>query len=195
MKIALATGNPHKAEEFTRMWGGRVDIDVAPDGFDPDETGTTLVQNALIKATALRPLVGDDTLVVADDSGLAVRALDGRPGVYSARYAGEDATFADNNALLLRELEGSDDRRAAFLCVLVALAADGSMRVSQGTLAGHIAPAVMGERGFGYDPVFVPLDDERSMAQMSADEKNRISHRGRAARGMARLLGFAADAA
>lgn len=190
MKVALATGNPHKAEELTRMWGGHVEVATAPAGFDPEETGTTLVQNALIKAHALRAMVGGDHVVVADDSGLAVAALDGRPGVYSARYAGPDATFADNNALLIRELEGVTDRRAAFLCVLVALHPDGSSGVACGVLPGTIASSPRGDNGFGYDPVFVPSNEERTMAQMTADEKNEISHRGRAARGMARLLGI-----
>ncbi|MCB0881661.1 MAG: RdgB/HAM1 family non-canonical purine NTP pyrophosphatase [Thermoleophilia bacterium] len=186
-RIALATGNPHKAGELGAMWGG-VTVETAPEGFDPDETGTTLLQNALIKAEALRGEVADDVVVVADDSGLAVHALDGRPGVYSARYAGPDATFDDNNALLLRELGGADDRRAAFVCVLVALFADGSRAVGCGVLPGAIVREQRGARGFGYDPVFVPHGDTRTMAEMSPDEKNAISHRGRAARGLARVL-------
>lgn len=190
MRIALATGNPYKAEELGRMWHGAATISTAPAGFDPVEDGTTLLQNALIKARALRDQVPDDVIVVADDSGLAVNALGGRPGVYSARYAGPDATFDDNNALLLRELGDADDRRAAFVCVLVALHADGSTGVGCGVLGGTIVREIRGAEGFGYDPVFVPDDDHRTMAEMSPEEKNRISHRGRAARCLAGVLGL-----
>jgi XTP/dITP diphosphohydrolase len=164
----------------------------APPGFDPEETGTTLLQNALIKASALRARLpaGDDALVVADDSGLAVRALGGRPGVFSSRYAGPGATYDDNCRRLLEELEGADDRRAAFVCVLVGLAADGGTLVACGTCPGEIAPAPRGEGGFGYDPVFVPDADGRTMAEMTSDEKAAVSHRGRAARRLAALLGM-----
>lgn len=195
MKIALATGNPHKAEELAAMWGGDVQITTAPEGFDPDETGSTYFQNALIKAEALRAVTPADTVVVADDSGLSVAALDGRPGVYSARYAGPDATFADNCALLVHELDGHDDRRAAFVCLLLALHPDGSMAVGHGVLSGHITAQAQGDGGFGYDPVFVPRGSDRSMAQMTPQEKNAISHRGRAARALAQVLGLPAVSA
>ena len=190
-RIALATGNPHKAGELGAMWGG-VTVETAPEGFDPDETGTTLLQNALIKAEALRGEVADDVVVVADDSGLAVHALDGRPGVYSARYAGPDATFDDNNALLLRELGGADDRRAAFVCVLVALSSGGEQRIGCGVLPGRIATEPSGDHGFGYDPVFIIDGVGRTMAEMTPDEKNAMSHRGRAARMLNRAMSEAA---
>lgn len=189
MRIVLATGNRHKAHELAPLLPG-ADVGVAPAGFDPDETGTTLLQNALLKAHALRPEAPADALVVADDTGLAVHALDGRPGVYSARYAGPRATFADNCRLLLTELGDRDDRRAAFVCVLVALRADGDMAVGCGVLRGHITRAPQGEGGFGYDPVFVPAGGERSLAEMTTEEKNAISHRGRAARCLAAVLGL-----
>jgi XTP/dITP diphosphohydrolase len=189
VRIVLATGNPHKVEELEPLLAG-ARVSGAPGGFDPEETGVTLLQNAWIKAAALRDDVDEDALVLADDSGLVVHALGGRPGVFSARYAGPDATFADNCRRLLEELEGVEDRSAAFVCVLVALAADGRMYVASGTCSGTIAPAMRGLGGFGYDPLFLPEGDDRSMAQMSQEEKAAISHRGRATRRMASLLGL-----
>lgn len=189
MRAVLATGNAGKVAELEALWPG-VEVLRAPDGFDPEETGTTFFQNALIKATALRGQVGADDVVVADDSGLVVHALGGRPGVFSARYAGPDASDQDNCRRLLQELEGVDDRRAAFVCVLVALAPGDRMLVAAGCCAGVIAPAMRGDRGFGYDPLFVPEGETRSMAEMRREEKAAISHRGRAARRMAALLGL-----
>ena len=187
VKIVLATGNKDKVRELQVLFGD-VPIDVAPDGFDPEETGTTLFQNARIKAEALRADVPDDVIVMADDSGLFVHALGGRPGVYSSRYAGPNATYADNCNLLIKELGNEDDRGAAFGCCLVALAPGGQMLIANGVLPGEITREASGDDGFGYDPVFRPLGDERTLAQMTRDEKSAISHRGRAARSMARLL-------
>lgn len=186
----LATGNKDKVRELEGLLVG-TQVTAAPDGFDPDETGTTLVQNARIKADALRPDAPDDAYVMADDSGLFVHALDGRPGVYSSRYAGPDATYADNCNLLLTELGDGAARGAAFGCVLYCIAPDGSIFVSSGVLPGEITHQAAGADGFGYDPVFRPLSDQRTLAQMTRDEKAAISHRGRAARGMARMLGIA----
>ncbi len=188
-RIVLATGNLHKVAELEPLLAG-ARVSAAPEGFDPEETGVTLLQNAWIKAAALRDDVDDDALVLADDSGLVVHALGGRPGVFSSRYAGPEATFADNCRRLLEELEGVEDRSAAFVCVLVALSADGRMLVSSGSCTGTIAPAMRGLGGFGYDPLFLPEGEDRSMAQMSQDEKAAISHRGRATRRMASLLGL-----
>jgi XTP/dITP diphosphohydrolase len=188
VRIVLSTGNRDKVAELGEMFPG-VDVAAAPDGFDVEETGVTLLQNAWIKAAALRGEIADDALVVADDSGLVVHALGGRPGVFSARYAGPDATYADNCRRLLDELEGVEDRSAAFICVLVGLDADGGMLVTCGTVSGTIAPAMRGGDGFGYDPVFVPEGGDRSMAEMTRDEKAAISHRGRAARRLAAVLG------
>ena len=126
--------------------------------------------------------------MVADDSGLMVHALGGRPGVFSSRYAGPDATYADNCRRLLEELEGVEDRSAAFVCVLVGLGPGDEVLVAAGTCPGVIAPAMRGAEGFGYDPVFVPIGETRSMAEMSREEKAAISHRGRAARHLAELL-------
>lgn len=187
MRVVLATGNRDKVAELRELLAPMA-VDAAPEGFDPEETGVTLLQNAWIKAAALRDAVDDDAIVVADDSGLAVHALGGRPGVFSARYAGPDATYADNCRRLLGELEGVEDRGAAFVCVLVGLAPGGDMLVSCGTCPGDIAPAMRGAGGFGYDPVFVPAGEVRSMAEMTREEKAAISHRGRAARRLAALL-------
>ena len=188
MRIVLATGNRDKVAELQPLFPG-VDVAAAPDGFDVEETGVTLLQNAWIKAAALRGEIAEDALVVADDSGLVVHALGGRPGVFSARYAGPEATYADNCRRLLDEMEGMDDRTAAFVCVLVGLDAEGGMLVSCGTCSGTIAPAMRGAEGFGYDPVFLPEGADRSMAEMTRDEKAAISHRGRAARRLAAVLG------
>ncbi len=187
MRIVLATGNRDKVAELRPLLAPR-DVSGAPDGFDPDETGVTLFQNAWIKAAALRAEVADDAIVMADDSGLVVHALGGRPGVFSARYAGPDATYADNCRRLLDEMDGVEDRAAAFVCVLVGLGPGERMLVAAGTCAGTIAPAMRGAGGFGYDPVFLPEGDPRSMAELTRDEKAAISHRGRAARRMAAML-------
>jgi XTP/dITP diphosphohydrolase len=191
VKIALATANPDKVREIAELISG-AEVEAAPAGFDVDETGSTLLQNAWLKAAELRCSQPQDTIVVADDSGLFVRAIGGRPGVFSSRYAGPDATYEDNCRRLLEELDGIDDRRACFATVLVGLGGDGDVYVAEGSCPGLITRAPRGERGFGYDPVFAPIDDPagRTMAEMSAREKSAISHRGRAARRLAASLGW-----
>lgn len=189
--IVLATGNRDKVRELGALLAPS-DVVPAPEGFDVEETGTTLMQNALLKARALRPEADPERLVVADDTGLVVHALGGRPGVFSARYAGPDATYEDNCRRLIEEMEDRSDRGAAFVCVLVALAADGDMCVACGTVPGTITRAMRGEGGFGYDPVFQPLGSEQTMAEMDADGKAAISHRGRAARRLASAIARAA---
>jgi XTP/dITP diphosphohydrolase len=187
VRVVLATGNEDKVAELRPLLAPR-EVSGAPEGFDPEETGVTLLQNAWIKAAALRDEAPADAVVLADDSGLVVHALGGRPGVFSSRYAGPDATYADNCRRLLEELDGVDDRSAAFVCVLVGLGPGGLMLVACGTCPGTIAPAMRVSGGFGYDPVFLPEGDARSMAELTRDEKAAISHRGRAARRMAALL-------
>lgn len=194
MRVVLATGNRDKARELAEILAG-VEVALAPAGFDPEETGETLYQNALIKAEALRAMPESrDAVVVADDTGLCVHALDGRPGVYSSRYAGPGATYADNCRLLLREMAGRADRRAAFACVLVGIAPDGRRLVAAGVCPGEITEAATGAGGFGYDPVFRPAGQDRTMAEMTPAEKSAISHRGRAGRRMAALLARAVGA-
>jgi XTP/dITP diphosphohydrolase len=190
LRAVLASGNPDKARELAPLFPG-LELAGAPAGFGPEETGATLLQNAWIKAAALRAEAPDDAVVIADDTGLVVHALDGRPGVFSSRYAGPDATYADNCRRLLEELEGRSDRAAAFVCVLVALTAGGEALVAVGSCPGRIANAPRGERGFGYDPVFTPEGSSLTMAEMTAEQKAAVSHRGRAARRMAALLGLA----
>ena len=148
---------------------------------DVEETGTTLEDNARIKAAALAGALGIAT--IADDTGLEVDALEGAPGVYAARYAGPDATYADNVAKLLREMEGVYPilRTARFATVAMACRPDGSEVVARGEVEGVIAAVPAGSGGFGYDSVFVPVEgDGRSFAQMTAAEKHALSHRGRA---------------
>ncbi len=189
MRTVLATGNPDKIRELSELLTG-VDVEGASAGFDVDETGSTLLQNAWLKAAELRQTVDADTLVVADDSGLFVHAIGGRPGVFSSRYAGPDATYEDNCRRLLEELDTIDDRRACFATVLVGLSGDGDIYVAEGNCPGVITRAPRGDRGFGYDPVFAPMDDAagRTMAEMSAREKGALSHRGRAARHFAATI-------
>jgi XTP/dITP diphosphohydrolase len=156
---------------------------------DVEETGSTLEENARIKARALADAFG--MLAVADDTGLEVDALQGAPGVYSARYAGEDASYADNVVQLLAELEGVYPalRTARFATVAIACGPDGHEVVARGEIDGLIAAAPRGEGGFGYDPVFVPLEgDGRSFAEMTPEEKHAVSHRGRAFRALANAL-------
>jgi len=159
---------------------------VAP---DVEETGATLEENARIKAAAVAEAFG--VPAVADDTGLEIDELHGAPGVYSARYAGESATYADNVAKVLRELEGvyPADRTARFATVAMACRPGGGEIVARGEVEGLIAPAPRGESGFGYDPVFVPVEgDGRTFAEMRPEEKHAVSHRGRAFRALAVVL-------
>jgi XTP/dITP diphosphohydrolase len=156
---------------------------------DVEETGTTLEANARIKAVALAAATG--MVAIADDTGLEVDALGGAPGAYAARYAGDGATYADNVAKLLRELEGVYPalRTARFATVAMVCWPDGREVIARGEVEGVIAASADGESGFGYDPVFVPTEgDGRTFAQMTPAEKHAISHRGRAFVGLARAL-------
>ena len=189
MKLMLATANPDKARELAALLS---EFDVLPrpaEVPDVEETEDTLEGNARLKAAAVLAATGE--LAVADDTGLEVDALDGRPGVWAARYAGPGATYADNVAKLLAELEGTpaEARTARFRTVAVGLFPDGREIVAEGVVAGTIADAPRGEGGFGYDAVFVPDGgDGRTFAQMTTEEKSAISHRGRALRELAAQL-------
>lgn len=183
--MILATGNAHKIREFRKLLPG-VMIEPMPDGLAlPPETGDTYAANALIKARAVHRQTGGG--VIADDSGIEAKALGGRPGIRSARYAGEDATDAENLALLLRETAGLDDR-ARYVCVIALVDPAGNERLFEGVCPGRLIREPRGEGGFGYDPAFIPdatgPDDGRTMAELAPDEKNRISHRGEAARAL-----------
>ncbi len=189
-RFVLATANPDKAAEITRILrdaGAPVELAPRPaDVPDVEETGATLEANARLKAVGLAMATG--VPAIADDTGLEVDALGGAPGVYSARFAGPDATYADNCTLLLRRLDGVPPgrRTARFATVALAHWPDGREAAALGTVEGTIAEAARGEGGFGYDPVFVPIEgDGRTFAEMTADEKHAISHRGRAFRTLA----------
>ncbi|HEX7522225.1 MAG TPA: RdgB/HAM1 family non-canonical purine NTP pyrophosphatase [Acidimicrobiia bacterium] len=190
-RFVLASANPDKAREITDVLReAQTDVELAPrpdDVDDVDEHGATLEDNARLKAVALCAAV--QLPAIADDTGLEVEALDGRPGVRSARYAGDAASYADNVAKLLRELAGLPvERRAArFSTVAIARWPDGREVAALGTVDGVITDAPRGHEGFGYDPVFVPLEgDGRTFAEMAPSEKHALSHRGRAFRTLAR---------
>lgn len=172
--ILLATGNPHKVEEFSRILA--IHIHAADPGVE--ETGLTFEENALIKARALCAQTGQTAM--ADDSGLEVDALDGAPGVYSARFAGEHGNDAANNAKLLAELESNEKRTARFVCVIAVCHPDGEEFTVRGTCEGRIARAASGDAGFGYDPLFVPEGYAESFAALGSDVKSNISHRANA---------------
>jgi XTP/dITP diphosphohydrolase len=194
LRLVVASANPDKAKEIVAVLSSAMAVELVPRPADvPDvvEDGETLLDNARLKAQALVGSTG--TAAVADDTGLEVDALGGAPGVYTARYAGEDATYADNVAKLLRELaawgEAAGDRRARFRTVALVAFPDGSEAWAEGAQEGTIAPAPRGDNGFGYDPVFVPVGgDGRTFAEMSATEKDAVSHRGRAFRALAARL-------
>lgn len=183
----LATSNMHKLREMSLVLKGQVEL-TAQASLNIDsvpETGLTFVENALIKARHAARFGG--LPAIADDSGLEVRALGGKPGIYSARYAGAGATDEDNVALLLNQLTDHEDRRASFYCVIVLLEheLDPTPIIAMGTWEGSIALTTSGENGFGYDPVFVPRDHLKTAAHLSVEEKNALSHRGQALRSFA----------
>ena len=188
-RLVLASANPDKVSEITEVFGGLVDLDPRPEGL-PDilEDGDTLEANARLKALAVCEATG--RAAVADDTGLEVDALDGAPGVHSARFAGDDASYTDNLDRLLPELDGIPDgrRTARFKTVALVRYPDGREVMATGTVEGTIAGRPSGTAGFGYDPVFVPVEgDGRTFAEMG-DEKHSLSHRGRAFRTLARYL-------
>lgn len=186
MKLAIATNNAHKLTEIKAILGNSFEellslkelgIDV-----DVDETGTTLEENALLKARTICKLCGMPTL--ADDTGLMVDALDGAPGVYSARYAGEAHNDANNRALLLKNLDGVQNRNAHFETVIAICYPNGDFITAKGRVEGYILQSECGSEGFGYDSLFYSNELEKSFAQATAQEKNSVSHRGRALRAM-----------
>ena len=193
LTLVLATANPDKASEIAAILSS-AQVDLLPrprEVEDVEETGDTLLENARLKARALAAATGRPA--IADDTGLEVDALGGAPGVYSARYAGEDATYADNVALLVREVDraagAGGSRRARFRTVALVAFPDGSELSAEGVVEGHIAEQPRGTAGFGYDPVFIPEDPSgRTFAEMSTEEKHACSHRGRAFRQLAERL-------
>ena len=195
MRIWFATNNAHKKRELEAILNKQLSIPDSCISFNPEETGTTFMENALIKARALKELIGEKKEpVIADDSGLCVDALDGRPGVLSARYGKEEGkklTSDQQNLLLLEELGNNPNRAARFVCAMVLLFEHDNFIAVQETLEGEIVKnreLSRGEGGFGYDPVFLIPGLGRTLAELSADEKNRISHRGKAGRTISKLI-------
>ena len=176
--FVLATHNAHKVDELRRILGERLGEHelVGYDGPEPVEDGDTFEANALLKARAAYAHSGQPS--IADDSGIAVHALDGAPGIYSARYAGTRSDV-DNYTLLLKNLEGVADRSADFICVAALVDGDTEL-VVRGTWPGRVLEAASGAHGFGYDPIFQPDGVATSSAELTPDEKNAISHRARA---------------
>ncbi len=187
LRAVCASANPHKVAEIFDLMGGVIDLQPRPaDLADVVEDADTLVGNARLKADAVCTATGLPAL--ADDTGLEVDALSGAPGVRTARFAGEQATDADNRAKMLRELEGKA-RTCRFRTVALLRFPDGREIIAEGVCEGSIAEVEVGERGFGYDPLFIARDgDGRTFAQMSASEKHELSHRGKAFRALAEIL-------
>jgi len=190
-KLLVATGNSHKTLEIGGILGSDYmvsDLSSHPGLPVVEETGTTFLENATLKAVAISKRV--EGLVLSDDSGLEVDALDGEPGVYSARYAGESGNDAANNAKLMQAMEGKVERAARFRCVIV-IAKEGQVLANfDGFVEGHIIGELRGDRGFGYDPLFVPEGYEQTFAELGADIKNQLSHRARA---MKKVAGWLAE--
>lgn len=186
MKLIVATHNQHKIREISQILP---DFDIVAD--DPEgveENAPDFVGNALIKVRAIAAKHAG-CWCLADDSGLEVAALGGAPGVRSARYAGEPANTPANNALLLKNLTGVTDRRANFTCAIALVDPSGAEHTAVGRCFGRIAETPSGSAGFGYDPLFVPDGHDVSFADLSADEKNAISHRGRALEEARKVIG------
>jgi XTP/dITP diphosphohydrolase len=179
-ELVFASNNAHKVREIREMLGDQYRIlSLADIGFVQDiaETADTLEGNALLKARTIHDFCGKD--VFADDTGLEVYALNMEPGVYSARYAGMQKNDSDNMSLLLQKMEQLENRSARFRTA-IALIMQGKSFLFEGIVEGRIAQQASGSGGFGYDPIFIPENENLSFAEMSADEKNRMSHRGRA---------------
>ena len=184
-RLFVATHNAHKVKEISEILSGWEIVPDDPEGVD--ESAPDFVGNALIKVRAIAAKHKGEWCL-ADDSGLEVAALGGAPGVRSARYAGEPSDTPANNALLLKNLLGVEDRKANFTCAIALVAPSGVEHTVEGKCFGRIARVPSGAAGFGYDPLFVPDGHEKSFADLTADEKNAISHRGRALAAVRHLI-------
>ena len=182
MKLIIASNNKHKIYEIKKILGGTFDeiLSLSEANIDHDtiEDGVTFMENALKKAREIAEISGCPTL--ADDSGICCDALDGAPGVYSARFAGTHGDDENNNRHLLAMLEDKADKSAHYTCAMALCYPDGREITAEGYMYGSITKDRRGERGFGYDPLFVPVGEIRTVAEMTDEEKNAISHRGRA---------------
>ena len=188
MRIVCASANPHKVEELARLLPSWVELVARPsDVGDIDEDAPTLEGNAIIKAVEIANHASE--WAIADDTGLEVDALNGAPGVRSARFAGEQATDSENRALLLVKLDGVVNRSARFRTVVALVSSKGDIHFVGGECAGTIADSERGDGGFGYDSLFIPADgDGRTFAEMTGPEKDALSHRGRALAQLPELL-------
>ncbi len=197
MKLLMATSNAGKLKEVSAIMEN-MDIEVISlkdvgITSDIEENGTTFAENAMIKAEGIADLLGEDakdTIVLADDSGLEIDYLNKEPGVYSARFMGEDTPYTVKNTELIKRLEGVEDekRTARFVCAMAAIMPDGERLRTQGVMEGRIGYEIAGENGFGYDPIFYLPQYRMTSAQISPQEKNRISHRGKALEKMKELI-------
>lgn len=181
-KILLTTSNAHKVEEFKEMlepFGYTItsllDFD---EEFDIEETGTTFEENALIKAKTMHDKLG--IAVIADDSGLMVNALDGAPGIYSARFMGKDTSYDIKNQYIIDRCKDAEDKGCQFVCAIAYVEENGESHVFTGVVEGIVADHIEGEKGFGYDPIFYYPPYQTTLANVSEEQKNAVSHRGRA---------------
>lgn len=197
MKIIFATGNKDKMDEIREIMSdlGYEVSSMKEEGIesDPEENGQDFEDNALIKARAVHEIVcerGMEAIVLADDSGLVIDCLNGEPGIYSARYLGRDTTYAEKNLNLINRVNetGDPDRAARFVCAVAAVLPDGTERVVRGIIEGTVAFEPSGNKGFGYDPIFYVPELGCTTADIPAEQKNTISHRGRALRLMKDVL-------
>ena len=192
-RIVFATGNENKMVEIRMILSelGMPVYSMKELGVEADivEDGISFEENAEIKARAISRLLPDD-IVLADDSGLEIDYLDKAPGIYSARFAGEDTSYDVKNCILLDKLEGipEEERTARFVCAVAAAFPDGSVETVRGTIEGSIAQEMLGENGFGYDPIFYVPEYGCTTAQMDPDKKNELSHRGNALRAMRKII-------
>lgn len=192
MQIVLATNNKDKINEIKSLLSDLPVTIMTRDDFlefpDVEETGTTLEENSIIKAKTIAKIC--DLPALADDSGLEVDALGGAPGIYSSRYAGDNVTYEDNNKKLLEELKGvSDEKRTArFRCVIAICWSDDNIQTVDGVTEGLIAKDIEGCKGFGYDPVFFHPPSDKRFSEMTLDEKNVVSHRGKALQKAKKLI-------
>ena len=192
MKIIFATGNQHKMKEIRAIMAdsGIEVLSLADAGIDVDiiEDGATFVENAIIKAKAIMEMTGE--IVLSDDSGLEIDYLDKEPGIYSARYMGEDTSYHIKNAKLIERLEGvpNEKRTARFVCAVAAAFPDGKIITTEGTMEGIIGYEEAGGNGFGYDPILFLPEYQKTSAEITPEQKNAISHRGKALCAMKKYL-------
>ena len=184
MKLIIASNNAHKIYEIKKILSGKFDeiVSLREAGIDHEtiEDGKTFMENALKKAREIAEISGQCAL--ADDSGICVDALDGAPGIYSARFSGEHGNDEENNRLLLEKISHAPDRSAHYTCAMALVYPTGESVTAEGYMHGEITGTPRGERGFGYDPLFVPVGESHTVAEMTDEEKNAISHRANALR-------------